>query len=96
MVPDGERHNKYAVKDVVRVRVDGNGETVADLRKAALTRYAFVSLKWPTWAKVYDAVRDLYDAELSPDEVPLDSWEFDVVKGQPVSDPSDDGGDDGE
>ena len=97
MEPDGEKHNKYAVKEVVRVRVDEDGQTVADLRKAAQTRYAFVGLEWPTWDKIYDAIRDLYSAEQAPDEVPVDDWEFDVVKGQPVSDPSDGGGgDDGD
>ena len=89
VVPDGEKWNKYAVKDVVRLRRNDEGKTVADLRKAALTRYSFVGLEWPTWEKVYDAVEQVYNAETMPQEVDVSNWDFGVVDGQPVGNPSD-------
>lgn len=96
MVPDGEKHNKYAVKDVVRVRVDeATGKTAADLRKAARTRYSFVGLEWPDFEKIYDAIGQIAEAEQDPEPVDLDDWEFGVVEGQPVQDPSEGSGDDG-
>lgn len=82
--PDGEKWNKYAVKDVVRLRRNDEGKTVGDLRKAARTRYSFVGMEWPTWEKIYDAIERVYEAEMSPEDVDLTNWEFGVVDGQPV------------
>lgn len=88
--PDGERWNKYAVKEVVNLRVGPDGKTVGDLRKAARTRYSFVGLEWPTWDKIYDAIDRISEAEQQPGDVDVTQWEFDVVDGQPISGPSDD------
>ena len=89
--PDGEKHNKYAVDDVVRLRRNAEGQSVGDLHKAALTRYAFVGLEWPEWDDIYRAIEEMAAAEASDDPVDVTDWEFGVVKGQPIDD---DGGDD--
>lgn len=100
MIPDGEKWNKYAVKDVVRLRRDGTGRTVGDLRKAARTRYSFMDLVWPTWDDIYSAIDQIAEAEQADEEIDLTDWEFGVVDGQPVQNPSEgpdgDGGDDDE
>lgn len=101
MKPDGEKHNKYAVKDVVRLRRE-DGETVGDLYKAALTRYAFKGLPWPEWDDIREKIQDLFEAEMSDDPVNVEDWEVDVVKGQPITksegsaSDEDEGGDDAE
>lgn len=83
-VPDGEKWNRYAVKDVVRLRRDGSGKTVGDLKKAAKTRYSFAGLVWPTFDSIYEAIDEIYAAEQSPGEVDVTDWPFDVIDGQPV------------
>lgn len=93
-VPDGEKWNRYAVKDVVRLRRNESGETVADLRKAAKTRYSFAGLEWPTWEKIYDAIDQIYEAEQAEEAIDLSDWPFDVIDGQPVGNSP--GGSDGE
>lgn len=85
MVPDGEKWNRYAVKDVVRLRRDDDGLTVGDLKKAAKTRYSFLGLEWPTWDSIYDAIDRIVDVENSPGQTDISNWEFDVVEGQPVA-----------
>lgn len=95
MIPDGEKWNKYAVKDVVRLRRDPSGRTVGDLLKAAKTRRSFVGLVWPEWESVYDSVDRIYAAEMSPEPVDVDEWPFEVVDGQPVGE-SPEGSDDDE
>lgn len=98
VVPDGEKWNRYAVKEVVQLRRDGEGQAVGDLRKAAKTRYSFVGLEWPVWDSIYEAIDRVYEAEQSPDAVDVSEWEFSVVKGQPVvnSPEGSDGGDNSE
>jgi len=98
-VPDGEKWNRYAVKDAVRLRRDDAGKTVADLRKAAKTRYSFAGLEWPTFGKVYDAIDEICSAEQAEQEIDVTDWPFSVIDGQPVGNspgPSDDGDDEGE
>lgn len=101
-IPDGEKWNKYAVKDVVRLRRDGSGRTVGDLKKAALTRYSFVGLEWPDFDSIYESIEDIYEAETSPGDVDVTHWPYDVIDGQPLgnepgdADDSDDGGNDGD
>lgn len=96
-IPDGESWNKYAVKDVVRLRTDVNGNTVADLRKASKTRYSFLGLEWPEWPDIYAAIDQIAAAEQADHPVDVTQWDFEVVKGQPVDVPSEgsNGGHDG-
>lgn len=98
MEPDGEKHNKYAVKDEIRLRVDEQGRTVADLQKAARTRYSFVGLPWPEWESIYDAIETIADGEKQGKDVVGYSTTLDakIVEGQPTADGPDggNGGDD--
>lgn len=91
--PDGERWNEYSVRDVVRLRVGSDGQTVGDLRKSAPTRCSFVGLDWPDWDSIYDAIQRMDEAERADGDIDVGDWDFGVVKGQPIED-SDDGGDD--
>lgn len=91
--PDGEKHNKYAVKDVVRLQTNSEGKTAGNLRKAARTRRSFIGLEWPDWEAIYDAIDMMVEAEKSDEAVDVSSWPFRVVDGQPVAD-SPEGADD--
>lgn len=91
---DGEKHNRYAVKDVVRLHSNADGRTEADLLKAAKTRYSFVGLEWPTWDLIYQAIGEISEAEQADAEVDVSQWDYGVIDGQPVTDPSDGDSDD--
>jgi hypothetical protein len=84
MTDDGERRNRYEVKDVVRLRVDDQGRTVADLHKSARTRYSFAGLPWAEWDDIYGAIDDISAAEQSDEAVDTSQWDFDVYEGQPI------------
>jgi hypothetical protein len=84
MTPDGEKQNPYVVKDVVRLRVNDAGATVADLHKSARTRRSFTGLEWPEWDDIYGAVEKIADAEKSEETVSVSNWDFDVVDGKPT------------
>jgi hypothetical protein len=94
MIPDGEKDNPYVVKDVVRLRVNDEGKTVADLHKSAKTRYSFLGLLWPEWDDIYDAIEMVAEAEASPDPVDVTQWPFDVMEGKPTYVSEDDENDD--
>lgn len=85
MTPDGEKQNPYVVKDVLRLRSNAEGKTVADLHKAAKTRYSFVGLEWPEWDDVYEAIEQVTDAEQAPEPVDVSRWDFDVIEGRPAN-----------
>lgn len=85
MTPDGEKRNEYAVKEVVRLKIAPDGQTVGSLRKAAKTRFSFMDMEWPDWNSIYGAIDRLYEAEQSAGSVDVSDWEFSVVKGQPVN-----------
>lgn len=84
MIPDGERHNPYAVKDVVRLRVNDAGITVGDLHKAARVRRSFMDLEWPDWDGIYAAIDRIADAEQSDESVDVSTWDIDIVDGKPT------------
>jgi hypothetical protein len=84
MIPDGEKDNPYAVKEVVRLRVDDAGITVGDLHKAARVRRSFVGLTWPDWESIYGAIDRIADAEQAAQTVDVSSWDIDVVDGKPT------------
>lgn len=93
--PEGEKRNKYAVKEVVRLRTDDQGRTVGDLHKAARTRYSFANLQWPEWDDIYATIDEIATAEQAPEPVDTSQWEFDIYEGQPLADGSEGGdGDD--
>lgn len=89
--PEGEKRNKYAVKEVVRLRTDGSGHTVADLHKAARTKYSFANLQWPEWDDVYGTIDEIAQAEQAPEPVDTSQWDFDIYEGQPLAEGADGG-----
>lgn len=92
MKPQGEKNNKYAVENIVRLRAAESGETVGDLLKTDRTRLRFRGLEWPEFDDVVDYIDRISTAELADGSVDVSDWDVDVVRGSPAA--TDNGEDD--
>lgn len=95
MKPQGEKNNRYAVENIVRLRAAESGDTVGDLLKTDRTRLRFSGLEWPEFGQVTGYINRISDAEQAAGDVDVDDWDVDVVRGSPAAETADDddGGD---
>mgnify|MGYP006285146453 CR=1 FL=1 len=83
MKPQGEKNNKYAVENIVRLRSGPSGDTVGDLLKTDRTRLRFRGLEWPTFDDAIDFIQRISKQEQSEGSVDVDDWPVDIVRGSP-------------
>lgn len=94
MKPQGEKNNKYAVENIVRLRSGPSGDTVGDLLKTDRTRLRFRGLEWPTFDDSVDFIDRISEAEQAEGSVDVDDWPVDVVRGSPDTTAESEGDDD--
>lgn len=67
--PQGEKNNIYKATDVLHFYEGEDGVPTANLKKAALTKWKFGKLEWPTFDKASEIIRSVVSAEESDEAV---------------------------
>lgn len=63
--PAGEKENDFKATDVIRIQELPDGTPAGFVEKAALTKHRYGGLRWPTFDKHQELIRDIEDAELA-------------------------------
>lgn len=76
--PNGEKNNVYKASELLHIYEGKEGRPMANLRKSSLTKIKFGRMMWPDFGSVRNVIERLHAAEISDDEVHLDSLESEL------------------